>query len=252
MRISVQELKDYIRCPLYYKFVHMNKLPETKDINYYYNERIKLCLSFYYFSLIDRKVKSFESILRKWESVWFGNDMCELFNKDTLNTKSNEAVMLLTKVYKRIIKEKITPVAVNFNYEVIFPGEENIHVTGEIDLIRIINDRTRKKQTQLLFLCMSRYYPDSFMIKSNLFFSLASYAFRDSFKEKEDSIIIDSVYGKEDVLTTRTGGDFSRARKSVENICRGIKNNVFYPTSNKIACSNCAFKLFCINEKSLS
>ena len=251
MRISIREVRDYIRCPLYYKFIHVNNFSHKKTFNYYYKEYLKLSIFFYYFSLIEKNPKPFELVLKKWESLWFSSDMLETFLKEDLDKKSNEAILILTNYYKKISGERITPIAVNLPYEVVFEGEENIHVTGDIDLIKIVNDRTRKSETQIVFLCTAHRRPNDFMAKNNISLSVASCAFRKDFKTREDKIVIDHIRSKEQTITIRTGGDFARAEKIIRNICRGIKEAIFYPTAHKMFCSNCKFKLFCINEKAI-
>lgn len=252
MRITIQQIKDYIRCPLYYKFVHVNSLPLTDTLNDFYKEYLKLSIYFYYFSVIENKTKSFDSILRKWESLWFSSQMVGKFISEALNKKSNEAVIILGNVYKKIRAENITPIAVNFTYEAIFEGADNIHITGNIDLIRILHDKTRRRETHIVFFSLARNYLDEFLVKGDIPLSIASYGFRSNFKEQEDKIIINNILCKDDNIAIRSGADYHRAEKAVRNICRGIEEKIFYPVSNKLICSNCQFKLFCINEKAIT
>lgn len=252
MRISVKEIKDYIKCPLYYKFVHVDNFPQDRSLDDCYKEYIKLSIFFYYFSLIEKKEKPLQLVLKKWESLWFSDSMQSSFQKDILDSKSNDAVIILTNFFKKIARERITPIATNLPYEIIFEGDENIHVTGDIDLIKIVNDRTRQSETQIVSLCISYHRPNHFMARNNLELSLASCAFRRDFKTKESKIVIDHVRSKEQTITSRSGGDFIRAEKIIRNIYKGINERVFYPTESKISCSYCKFKLFCINEKAIN
>ena len=251
MRISVKELLDYTKCPLLFKFRHVDCLPYKKDIDDFYREIIKTSIFYYYFSMIERKIKSFESILRKWESLWFSSEMTQVFPESELRELSNKAVLTLTKFHKSISEESITPIAVNFPYDVILVGDKNIQVTGEIDLIKIIDDRTRKSETSLVFFSTARSKPDEFMLKNSISFTMASYAFRNSFKSKEDKIYINNINSQDNIYTARTGGDFSRAEKIIRNICKAIDEKIYYPNPNAFNCSGCRYKLFCINERSI-
>ena len=252
MRISINEITDYIKCPLMYKFMHVDRIIATKTPDEYYKEYLKLAISFYYFSMIEKKNHLFELMLRKWGSLWFNSGMVKAFKEDYLKQKSNEAVMLLTDFNKKIASERATPIAVNFPYEAVLPGIENIHITGNIDLIKILNDKTRQRETQIVFLCTSKKIPDDFMVKNRLSVTVASYVFRKTFKIKEDRIKIVGVAHKADTETMRTGGDFNRAEKIIRNICTGIANKVFYPRTTTINCANCRYKAFCINERALN
>jgi len=53
------------------------------------------------------------------------------------------------------------------------------------------------------------------------------------------------------VAVHRSGSDFSRARKILYNIANGIENRIFYPSENRLSCSRCRFKIFCMNEKAM-
>jgi len=251
MRVSISEINDYIKCPLYYKFKNIDEVPMDKTIDDYFREYFKLALYFYYFSLIEKNRKSFELMMKRWEELWFSDEMTAIFPIEALKEKSNEAVPLMTYFFKRYELEKMFPIAVNFKYEAIFEGKEHLHVTGDIDLIKIVDDGTRKRETQMVFFSMATRYQDQFFTKCDLGISVASYAFRSNFKEKEDKILIQNVRLEEDMPTLRTGNDFLRSEKAVRNICKGIKEGVFYPSPNNISCSTCSFKLFCLNEKSI-
>jgi len=251
MRISISDVNDYIKCPLFYKLKNLDEVPMDKTVDDYFRDYFKLALYFYYFSLIEKNRKSYEAMMKRWEELWFSDEMMSLFPEATLKEKSNEAVPLMTYFFKRYEAEPTLPIAVNFRYEAIFEGKEHLHVTGDIDLIKIVGDGTRKRETQMVFFSMASRYPDQFFLKCNLGTSVASYAFRSNFKEKEDKIIIQNVRLEEDVPTLRTGNDFMRAEKIIRNVCKGIKEGVFYPAPNNIVCSSCSFKLFCLNEKSI-
>lgn len=252
MRISVREIRDYQRCPLYYKFKHVDELPIAKTLDDHFKEYIKLSLYAYYFSLIENKKKSFEGLMKRWEELWFSSDMIERFSEEDLKQKSNEAVIIMSDFFKKYGMEPVVPIAVNFQYEAIFDGKENLHVTGDIDLIKILNDRTVRSETCICSFTLSKGYPDIFIIKNDLTLSVASYAFRANFKAKEDRMLMMNIRCAEDTPTLRTGADFSRAEKAIRNIGTGIKNGVFYPTPNNISCSTCPFKMFCLNEKSIN
>lgn len=252
MRISIDEIKDYMQCPIRYKFVHVDRLPAPFDSEKYYKECLKLTIFFYYFCMIEKKDISFDVVLRKWESLWFNKNMTSNFTDDYLRSKSNEAVTHLTDFYKKIYGEKIIPIAVNFPYEAVLPGGENLHVVGSIDLIRVVNDKTAQRETQIVSFHVSKHLPDEFTIKNEISSTVASYVFRKTFKTKEDRIKIISVAHKSDSVTTRTPGDFNRCEAIIRNVCAGIRGKVFYPVPARNVCPRCSYRLFCINERALS
>lgn len=252
MRISVREIRDYIRCPMFYKMKHIDEIPVNRDIDSYFRDYFKLSLYFFYFSMIEKKVKSFEAMMKRWEELWFSSSMLEMFSEEELKLKSNEAVMLMSDFMKKYGSDRVTPIAVNFQYEAVFGGKENLHVTGEIDLIKVVNDKTIKRETIINYFCFSKNYIDPFFVKNDLEYSVASYAFRSSFKSKEDKVVLKNIRCSEDTPTIRTGNDYARAEKAIRNISRAIRGGVFYPTANAISCGSCPYKMFCLNEKSIT
>jgi CRISPR/Cas system-associated exonuclease Cas4 (RecB family) len=230
---------------------HVDSLPVSKTLDEHMKDYFKLALYSYYFSIIDNKRKSFDALIKRWEELWFTPEMGDAFEAGDLKNKSNEAVSMMMTFWKRFGDEIVQPVAVNFGYEAVFPGKENLHVTGEIDLIKVVNDRTRKRETCISFFSLSSKLRDTFMVKNDICISVASYAFRSNFKAQEDKIVISNVLCADDTPSLRTGNDFVRAEKSIRNICRAIKGGVFYPAPNQINCSKCVYKTFCLNEKSV-
>jgi hypothetical protein len=252
VRVSIREIRDYVKCPLQYKLRHIDEMLEDRSIENYFRDYFKLVIYFYYFSIIENKKKSFEAMMKRWEELWFSSDMMELFPEAELKEKSNEAVTLLTNFIKKYGEERCTPIAANFQYEAIFEGKENLHVTGDIDLIKIINDRTNRKETCLVDFSLSKTYPDSFLIKNDISLSVASFAFRSNFKSKEDKMIVQSLRRQDDTPTLRTGMDYSRAERSIRNICIGIRDGIFYPNPTPMNCPSCSYRLFCLNDKSIN
>ena len=243
---------DYVKCPLYYKLKHVDCLPEEKGIDEYFREHFKLALYFFYFSIIEQKPKSFDLMMKRWGELWFSSDMLEKFSEEELGKKSNEAVGIMNKFFNTYGLEKEVPIAVNMQYEAIFEGEENLHVTGDIDLIKVKNDRTNKRETDLVQFSLSKHLPDLFLLKNNITLSVASYAFRSSFKTKEDKLIMSNIRQGADTATLRTGMDYSRAERAIRNIVKGIQDGVFYPAPSQLTCPTCSYRLFCLNDKSIN
>ena len=252
MRISIRDIRDYVKCPLYYKLKNVDCIPEEKSIDEYFREYFKLALYFFYFSLIEKKPKSFDLMMKRWGELWFSSEMLGIFSEAELGKKSNEAVMLMNAFFNKYGNEPSIPVAVNLQYEAIFQGTENLHVIGELDLVKIVNDRTNRRETTLVQFSLSKHPADNFLLKNNIAISVASYAFRSNFKTKEDKIVLQNLMGKEDTPTLRTGMDYSRAERSIRNICTGIESGVFYPAPSQLACPNCPYRLFCLNDKSIN
>ena len=251
MHVSIKHLLDYKTCPQMYKFRHVDMLPEKADIARAFRLALRKTISFYYFSLMEQKKPSLHDLMGRWEKVWFSKQIEETFLQDEIRERSNAAVGLIRNFHRYARVDKEVPVAIDFRYEALFEGEVNLHVSGNIDLIRVVNDKTRNKEVHLVFFSYSRYHPSDFLSQIDLNTTLASYAFRKGFKEKEDKIVLCNIGKKQESAVLRTGNDFERCRKICYNIVSGIENKIFYPADNYINCKKCNFRTFCINEKAM-
>lgn len=251
MRLSIDEVVDYKDCPQMYKFRHVDLLPERKTIKDHFRECLKQTISYYYYCMIDKKEKSLDNLFSRWESVWFTDDIDESFTEDEVREGSNKGVELLRNFYDYNKKEKVFPVAVDFKYETVFEGNPNIHVTGTIDLIKVVNDKSRQRETDIVFFSQSRTLPDDFFCNVNMKYTLASYAFRKNFKAKESNVVACNIGKKKSAYIKKTGSDYDRARKVIYNIATGIDDRIFFPSENYVTCSRCKYKVFCMNEKAM-
>ena len=251
MRLSIQEILDYKDCPQKFKFKHIDFLPEKKELSDHFRDIIRQTISYYYFCMIDKKEKSLNNLFSKWEQLWFCDDIEKNFKEEDVREKSNMAVHLLKNFHRYATKEKATPIAVDFKYDAMFEGDTNLHIIGSIPLIKILNDKTRDRQTVLEFFSYSPTMPDDFLSKIDLNFTVSSYAFRKSFDARESNIILCNIGKKQEYALQRSGSDFVRAKKVLYNIATGIENRIFYPSDNRLSCSKCRFKIFCMNEKAM-
>jgi hypothetical protein len=234
-----------------YKFRHVDMLPERKTIRDHFKECLKQTISFYYYCMIDKREKSLDNLFSKWESVWFTGDIDENFSEEEVREGSNRAVELLRNFYAYNKEEKVFPVAVDFKYETIFEGSTNIHTTGTIDLIKVVNDKSRSRETDIVFFTQARTMPDDFFSSVDIRYTMASYAFRNNFKEKESNIVACNIGKKKNTYIKKTGSDYERARKIIYNIANGIENKIFFPSDNPVTCNKCKYKVFCMNEKAM-
>ena len=251
MRLSMQEILDYKNCPQQYKFKHVDFLPEKKELKDHFKEIIRQTMSYYYFCMIDKKEKSLNNLFSKWEQLWFCDEIEQNFKEEDIRERSNMAVNLLKNFHRYATKENVTPIAVDFKYDAMFEGVTNLHVLGTIPLIKVLNDKTKQRETNLVFFSYAQAMPDDFLSKIDLNTTVASYAFRNSFDTKESNVILCNIGKKQEIAVQKSGSDFVRARKMLYNIAAGIENRIFYPSDNRLSCSNCRFKIFCMNEKAM-
>lgn len=251
MRLSIDEIVDYKNCSQMYKFRHLDMLPERRTIKDYFRECLRQTISYYYYCMIDKKEKSLDNLFSRWESVWFADDTEENFTEDEIREGSNKAVELLRNFYSYNKENKVVPIAVDFKYETIFDGSPNVHVTGAIDLIKIVDDKSKDRKTDIVFFTQSRVLPDDFFSNIDIRYTMASYAFRKNFKTRENNVVACNIGKKKNTYIQNTGSDFERARKIIYNIANGMENRIFFPSDNPITCNICKYRVFCMNEKAM-
>ena len=234
-----------------YKFKHVDCFPVKATIDDHFKDMLRQCISYYYFSKLEKKDKLLDRLIKKWEMLWFTPELEALYSREELEKYSNKAFFKLRDFYKYKSRENTLPIAVNFGYEAIFEGSKNIHINGKIDLIKVVNDGTRKRETDIEFFYYSKNTPSQFLSKIDLNITLASYAFRKSFGVSETKIEISVVGTDRKEITMRSGSDFGRAKKAVYNIAEGIENRTFYPSDNRLNCSKCGYRTFCVNERAM-
>jgi hypothetical protein len=251
VRLSMQEILDYKNCPQQYKFKHVDFLPEKKELKDHFKEIIRQTMSYYYFCMIDKNERSLNNLFTKWEQLWFCDEIENNFKEEDVRERYNMAVNIIINFYRYAAKEKVTPIAVDFKYDAMFEGPTNLHVVGTIPLIKVLNDKAKDRETNLVFFSYSSYAPDDFLSSIDINTTVASYAFRKNFDIRESNIILCNIGKKQEIAIHKSGSDFVRARKLLYNIATGIENRIFYPSDNRLSCNNCRFKIFCMNEKAM-
>ena len=230
LRLTENQLLDYIKCPNLFYFKYRTKIPiaEKKTMG----ELVRETINFYYTKLLEGRAPNIESIKRKWDSL------CEA-HKENISTRQILEGYGLLKLFDRFCREKKLIVAdFSSSYEIVFPG--NILLSGNIGTIRLFD-----KKLELFMVDTSQKQPDGKLLDMSLKNTLRCYAAGKTFSGYELSYInVLHLKSLKEQRTYRSPIQYARLEKAVENIGRAIREDIYYPREN-FECARCPYKNFC-------
>ena len=248
MKLSLDEIQEFLHCPMFYSFRHQDKEIKTPYLDLYekYDQDIKKFMHAYHAQLQNGDAVDGATVKRIWGSLWIGqkNKQELIFvetgdKRDTWNEKRKQGIENLLGYHNKGTKNIGTPILVNHEFEV--EVTKGVIITGVFDLIQELNGRVE----------LVTYVSDSKKITSAMFqkdmkITALSFAFRKIFGEKQDETVVYLVDKNKRVLTRRTENDYKIFQESVKNIAISIKNDIFYINPNP-RCIGCLYKENCSN-----
>ena len=230
LRLTENELLDYIKCPNLFYFKYRTKIPlvEKKTVGTLVREAI----NYYYMKLLDGRAPNMESIKRKWDSI------CDAGKNELSGRQILEGYGLL-KLFDKYCREKKLIVAdFSSSYEIVFPG--NIIVTGSIGAITLIG-----KKLELFVVETGSRHPDQRLLDMSIRNTLRCLAALRTFKGYElNCINVLHLKSLTEYRTYRSSIQYRRLEKAVQNIGRAIREEIYYPHES-FECARCPYKNFC-------
>lgn len=242
MKIGFDEILEYARCPIIYLIRRVYGI-EEENLKDEFSEAVKKTIQHFYFQLMSNKVLDFESLLRKWDSIWFkgvdANDI--IYGQEPEKAKlGRDGAGMISGFYDDNAHAPGIPLAVAYDYEVPVAGHV---ITGTIDLVREVEEN-RKRTVEIVYFSTSGYKPVDWEIRNNLHTTMQAYAFRKEFQVKEQRLSYYSLKQRERFEAYRTDDQISRLESFVDIICTSIESNFFYPRPT-VLCKYCSVKNFC-------
>lgn len=230
MVISEQQFFDYITCPAMYdmkynKGMFLNDAPSLKKV------LEKASIAFYNQALNTRRAPSFSFLTQKYESLF------KPYIGVIPEKKYNDGLFLLRNFYYWASSNRIVVIDSSAKYTLTYKG--NI-------LEGIMNPIAIKENNQLEFLIMnySTRKPEQSNIDRRLKYTIDMVAFNESNQEHIIATKMHHVKSNTDYITTRNKLDEDRLYSALENVCKGIENDIYYPRES-IMCDQCLYKNVC-------
>ena len=227
MKLTEQQLFDYIHCPTKYhiKYVMKINLIEKPTMQHH----LDTITRYFFLNLLNGKVCTYNDIKKKWDSI------CEKHNFDA--NKCLNGWGLIMKLLQWAERERICIGDVGANY-MIPVGTHQLHGTINTILVK------PSKQIELLTTSFSEKNLDKTEIDMKLKYTMDALGFKTLYGVEPTGIKIHSVKYDQDVFTNRTEPDIIRLKDTITNVANSIEQGIYYPRESAF-CSTCNAKQYC-------
>ena len=232
MIMTVEELFDYMNCPLHHNFKYIKCIPDN-DISdkQKFNDSIDLVVRNFYYMLMDDKFLNPNELKMKWQTA------CQSTGHIIEANDSIKALKILTSFHDWA--KDNCGVAFDIDRECLIPiGDDKI--CYKLPIIRQKFDKT----VDILHLKHWKASIDTFKIETDIEFALSVLAFHIVYDSVPDTVtVFNCITGKELIL--RIGNnELTRIQSTIDNIMKAVASNIKYPRWN-IYCNTCAYKPQC-------
>lgn len=238
MILSTKQIKEYMDCPLKYKFKYIDEIPYEETDSEYYNSKMKNIMLSYFTSLLDNQVIPLHTFKSKYSSIIYQMSHNAAFIDSPIIKKSKTTadVAAIVSYYEWASQYKPKDIiAIGKEYAINIAG---INVYGTIDVVN---------RTPGIISIKAWDSSDDFYIKTDIEEYLNAIAFRHIYGKYPKEHIVRTKNGKIYVLN-KEESELERAVHILENVNTCIKNEIFYPRWN-ITCKKCCYQPICLNWK---
>lgn len=231
MRLTEQQMFDYMYCPAKYDMKHNRHiiLAEEMTIPKILNQ---VCKYFYVYVLNNRKTPTLNQLVNKYESIY--KPYCDIISEK----KYTEGLFLLRNFYNWACSNTIAVIDSDIKYMIT---HKNILLEGIMNPVAI----NKNKKLEFLLMNFSNKIPEQQELDMKIKHTIDIMAFNDS--NKDHKIVATKVHhvksGK-DFITGRSQMDYDRLTATMENVAKGIENKIFYPRETPL-CNSCAYRHYC-------
>lgn len=230
MKISEQQLMDYMFCPAKFelKYVKGFAIEEPPSLSKLLNKVAK----YFYINLFNGKACSSSELKNKWDSI------CKQ-NPDVIDPKKNIAGMgMILNLLRWAQNEQIMILDIDTRYNIVL---DDLEVEGCMNpLLAVLPG----KEVELLVTSFSSNIPDQINVDMKLKYSLDAYAFEKSYGKRLRGIRVHSVKSDKDILTVRGDNDYLRLQSTLKGVYNGIKHKAFFVSETPM-CESCSAKHYC-------
>lgn len=258
MELTFNQIYDYAKCPLIFKFRHMLGIEIPTNLYEQFDKAlIKSILYFYYRIMDGGTVITSHQLKKRWEAFWGEED----FNPQEFiltpvhgNTPAGghknrrpsaearrrsfllRGWSVLNNFHRNNKDNPGTPVAVDLGFTAQLGNHQ---LSDTIDLARRIDDKT-----EIVILNTRQSPPDDFDIRNDLKTTFQVYGFRNIFNTTEDLITYYYLEKGKKMETVRVQRDFDRMESIIDNIVRAIELDIWFPRQT-FYCNTCHFQGMC-------
>lgn len=230
MRITEQQLFDYMFCPVKYYLKYKSKIVVQEEVTV--NKLLTQITKYFYNTVANGKLPSLKQMQNKLDSL------CEA-NKDIITPKKSiEMWGQVYNFYNWACDNKIAVIDTDTKYAITL-GEHIVE--GTMSPIAI----TPNQKLELLLINFSTRVPDQIEIDTKTKYTLDMMAFNKANSDMQiDAVRIHLLKQNRDLYTTRNINDYERLNSTVNNIAKSIQNELYYPKETHM-CTSCNYRNYC-------
>lgn len=261
---SIEEVFDYIDCPLRHHMKYEKKLPpailkDTTAKSQIFKDCIKEAIFFYYARMQEKNPASIKELYNKYYTLWLARTNtieANIFERslsetqDKIHKERDKYVLngysLLQKFYNWNHKKKQSIIAVNHPYEVEIDG---IKIKGRFELIREVERQDQPGRIlEIVEFKTTKKKPEGFDLNHDLYSTFMHYAFLYTFKASPDKFIVNYLNQDKELEITRDANEYKRMLSVLKGFTNSVNTVAPYPKQN-FQCNYCPFKEYCDNWK---
>ncbi|MNQ36616.1 PD-(D/E)XK nuclease superfamily protein [compost metagenome] len=252
MKLSIEQVIDYQRCPLLYKFRHIDdvdvrlnggpyRTPNQKYVAEYFDYAMHNVVYGIFHQFADGRYPNAYYVKKRWGQLWNAGRTKEDIIIDTgswrndLRKREKQGLDSLLSVHSDFQSNPGTPILIGKGYSIPVGNHElvgTIEMVREVDgIIELMDFKTDDR-------------PIALHVKGDMAVTAASLAFRKLFGYKEERIAYYGLLSRKTQYTQRDKRDFALLERTVDNVARGIESGIIYPVMNS-RCQECPFQKHC-------
>ena len=229
MKLTEQQLFDYIHCPAKYHIKYVMKIDVAEPISI--TKLLNTISRYFYLKLFNGSVPTYDEVRKKWDSL------CETHSSYMDNKKALNGWGQIIKFVQWAEREKLIVGDVETKYMIPI---DTVQFYGSIDTTLV----KPSKEIELLTTSFSDRNLDRTDIEMKLKHTMDYVGFKALYGQAPNGIKIHSVKYDQDVFTNRTEPDIIRLRDTIKNVSKSIEQGIYYPRESSF-CSSCTARQYC-------
>ncbi len=233
-RFSYSQLKDYEKCPRFYKLKYILKIPESPAFNASFGKSIHDTLNEYHQIMAGGKSVSREQLMEIYNKRWVA---AGYKSKEHENAMYQGGLELLEKYHRLDAGRDSVPEMLEKEFSVRL---ESCHLVGRIDRIdrlpggdyEVIDYKTGKNRTQK-------------EVDKDDQLTVYALACQEALGIKPRVLSLYFVKQGEKVSTTRSEKQMEEMKNAVNRAVKEIRAGNFRPVKNDRNCGQCEYKIIC-------
>lgn len=228
IKITEQQLHDYIKCPVYYDIKYNSKL--SLNEGHTLQTLLGKVAKYFYFHLLNGKICTLSELKTKWDSI------CGQY-PDVIDAKANlEGFAMIHRMLLWAQRENLKLLDFETKYTI---NTKTVELSGNLPAIIA----PREGQYEILAINFSNRIPDAPIVNLKLEHTLGCYGFKCAYNRDPLGVRIHNVKHGRDIKTIRNEDDFKRLRSAIESIGQSIQKGLYYP--RELNCHKCAAYDYC-------